>query len=182
MPHLALGAELTSDHHERTRVFGARAASEFVGMGAAAGSMVWLQTSDDPRVAARAIAILFSFATVPLLIASTLRMRERPEFQARTTSPPLRALRDVAANPHARILLGVLVIDTLSLNILGVLFPFIAAYVLPEGAGPSSIVVAAAIVQASMPRCALASQARCRSALSSRHEVAKVTASALKAN
>ena len=60
-----------------------------------------------------------------------------PEFQARTTSPPLRALRDVAANPHARILLGVLVIDTLSFSLLGVLFPFIAAYALPEGSAPS---------------------------------------------
>ncbi len=148
VPHLALGAELTTDHHERTRVFGGRAAAEFVGMGAAAGSMVWLQTSDDPPAAARAIALLFSLATLGLLIPSALRMRERLEFQARTTSPPLRALRDVAANPHARILLGVLVIDTLSFSLLGVLFPFVAAYALPPASGPSATVVASAIAVA----------------------------------
>lgn len=145
VPHLALGAELTADHHDRTRVFGVRAVAEFVGMGAAAGSMAWLQTSDDPRAAARMIATLFSFATLLLLIPSTLRMAERPEFQARTASSPLRALRDVAGNPHARILLGVLIIDTLSLNMMGVLFPFIAAYALPEGTAPSSTFIGATI-------------------------------------
>ena len=38
-----------------------------------------------------------------------------------------------------------LVIDTLSLSLIAVLFPFIAAYVLPEDSAPSGALIAATI-------------------------------------
>jgi GPH family glycoside/pentoside/hexuronide:cation symporter len=147
VPHLALGAELSTDHHERTRIFGARALLEFGGMGAAVAAMASLQTSDDPGATAQTIAACFSLATVVLLVTGTLRTSERPEYQARATPPPGRALRDVARNPHARIVIGVMAIDSLSFSMMGVLFPFIAAYVLP-GDMISSSYVAIAITAA----------------------------------
>ncbi len=149
VPHLALGAELSIDHHERTRIFGARALLEFVGMGAAVAAMASLQTSDEPGATAQAIAACFSLATVVLLATGALRTRERLEYQAHAMPPPGQALKDVVRNPHARIVIGVLAIDSLSFSMMGVLFPFLAAYVMTGDAVSSSYIalaIAAAVV------------------------------------
>jgi GPH family glycoside/pentoside/hexuronide:cation symporter len=143
VPHLALGAELSPDYHERTRIFGARAAFEFLGLGLAAGSMAWLQTSDDPRRSAQAIALLFCVTLGIALAWGALATHERPEHQARPAPPPLRAAADVARNPHARLVVLALAADTLSFNLLAAMFPFIAAYALPEDAISASYVVIA---------------------------------------
>ncbi len=142
VPHLALGAELSPDYHERTRIFGARAAFEFLGLGLAAGSMAWLQTSDDPRRAAQAMTLLFAPALAIALAWGALATRERSEYRARPVPPPLRAVADVARNPHARLVVLALAADTLSFNLLGAIFPFIAAYALPQGTVSASYVIA----------------------------------------
>ena len=128
-------------------VFGAAAAFEFVGMASAAGAMAWLQTSDDPRGAAQLMTLLFCAAATVTLAWGALATEEKREFQSRPAPPPLRALTDVARNPYARTIVFALAADTLSFNLLGALFPFIAAYAMP-GASISASYVVAAIVMA----------------------------------
>ena len=143
VPHLALGAELSPDYHERTRIFGARAALEFIGLGLAAAAMAWLQTSDDPRRAAQAMTLLFGATLGIALTWGSLATPERPEHQGRPMPPPIRAVSDVARNPHARLVVLALSADTLSFNLLAAIFPFIAAYTLPDDALSGSYVVSA---------------------------------------
>jgi GPH family glycoside/pentoside/hexuronide:cation symporter len=134
VPHLALGAELSNDHHERTRVFGARGIFDVLGLLAAAGTVGWLQSSDDPRAVGKVIAVLFAIAAPVFLWGGIARIRERPEYQGRGPEAPFRAFLDVGRNPHARILLGVLVLESLSFSLLGAMFPFVTQYMIPDGA------------------------------------------------
>ncbi len=134
VPHLALGAELSNDHHERTRVFGSRGIFDVVGILAAAAAVGWMQTSDDPRRVAETIALAFAIVSIAVLSTGVRGIRERTEYRGRGSQTPLRALRDVANNPHARIVLGVVVLEGMSLSLLGAMFPFVTEYLIPDGA------------------------------------------------
>ena len=69
-------------------------------------------------------------ATVGLIVFGVgLLPRERPEFQGRGGENPFKAVRDVASNPHARLLLLVLFIDQIGTGGIGVLTPFVVDYV-----------------------------------------------------
>jgi len=131
VPYQSLGAELSSDYHERTRVFGAQQAVQIVGTLLAAlcymAVMVW---SDDSRQAARWMAVglgLFVAASIGL---SVRVVRERSEHQGRGGSSIASAFRDVASNPYARLLYAVMMIDTLGSASLGAVAPFYITYVL----------------------------------------------------
>ncbi len=149
VPHLALGAELSNDHHERTRVFGARGIFDVVGLFAAAGAVGWLQTSDDPRRVGQFIAFAFAVVTIAVMWTGVRSLRERSEYRGRGSEAPLRALADVARNPHARIVLGVVVLESMSLSLLGAMFPFVTEYMIPDGA-ISAIYVVGAITAAAV--------------------------------
>ena len=143
VPHLALGAELSNDHHERTRVFGARGIFDVVGLFAAAGAIGWMQTSDDPRRVGQLIASVFAVVTIAVLWTGVRSVRERSEYRGRGSQAPLRALADVARNPHARIVLGVVTLESMSLSLLGAMFPFVTEYSIPDGAISANYVVGA---------------------------------------
>jgi Na+/melibiose symporter-like transporter len=143
VPHLALGAELTSDHHERTRVFGARGLFDILGVLGAASAVAWLQASNDPRSTGQLVALFFAVATGVLLWTSVARVRERPEYSGRGSEAPFKAFADVGRNPHARILLAVVTLETLSVGLLATMFPFVAEYMFPKGAVTGTYVVGA---------------------------------------
>ena len=88
VPHLALGAELSNDHHERTRVFGGRGIFNILGVIAAAGTIglsgVVLQLGGYEANAVKSessiTAIKALFSGIPLvlqLVAITLLLRFR---------------------------------------------------------------------------------------------------------
>ena len=52
IPHLSLGAELTPDHHDRTRIFGVHSASFSLGMVFAFSAMQFVMNSADQRASA----------------------------------------------------------------------------------------------------------------------------------
>ena len=52
VPHAALGAELSRNHHERSRIFGAQAAAFTLGMMLSFGGMQWVSNATAPREAA----------------------------------------------------------------------------------------------------------------------------------
>jgi GPH family glycoside/pentoside/hexuronide:cation symporter len=134
VPHMSLGAELTSDYHDRSRIFGIR----HIGWGAGsilalAGMAVLIQaeavSSDASRETATRLAIGTALATAALIGWAALRLRERPEFQGRGAEHPFAAFADVWKNAHARLLLIVTLVENLGGATIGILTLYIAQYV-----------------------------------------------------
>jgi len=140
IPHTALGAELTDNYHDRTRIFGARHVVTTLGSFAAVGGLSALQKSDDVHRTILWLALAASAVTALATLWTVARLRERPEFQGRGAEHPFRAFGDVIRNPHARLLLLVFGIESLGAATIGVLTPYVAEYVVkrPE-AGPPAI-------------------------------------------
>ncbi len=130
IPHASLGAELSTDHHERTRVFGAQRMAFFAGMMLAFVGIGYATNAPDLRRGALVVAVATAVVGSGLLLLAPAAMRERAAYQGRGAHQPLRALRDVLRNEHARILLGVLFVEGIGTGALGVLAPYITEYVI----------------------------------------------------
>lgn len=132
IPHASLGAELARSHHERTRVFGVRAAFQGAGIVFGLAALFALEQAGDPRaVAARVGAALGALAVVCILVTAA-RVREPEGFAGRGGAHPWRAVADVLHNPHARRLLGVFFCAELATGLLSTAMPFATAYLLGD--------------------------------------------------
>jgi GPH family glycoside/pentoside/hexuronide:cation symporter len=138
IPHLSLGAELSTDHHDRSRIFGVQNASFTIGIMLAFAGMQYVTVADDPRAAAARLISLAVVGMVVLLLVPPLRVRERPEYQGRGGQRPLRAMADVLRNPHARRLLFVQFVQMQGIGVVGILSPYLVEYILqrPKLMGP----------------------------------------------
>ncbi len=140
IPHTALGAELTDSYHDRTRIFGGRHAGWIIGSFAAIGGLLALDRSTDVRATAFELALGAGIITAMLILWTSWRLRERPEYQGRGSDHPFRAFGDVWRNPHARLLLLVFGIESLGAATIGILTPYVAQYVVNRGdLGPAVI-------------------------------------------
>ena len=135
VPHMALGAELTDDYHERTRLFGVRHIGFTFGSILSLVSMSLLISEEnsptgDVRELASNLAF-FAVAVMSLMIFfSVSRLKEDPKFQNRVNKNPFRAFRDIWVNPHAKILIIVLFIENLGGAVIGVLTLYITQYII----------------------------------------------------
>jgi len=137
MPHEALGAELSRDYHERNRVFGVKRAVFGVGTLAVFGALWLLGDSGDPRRAALWLAAAASIATAALLVLSGFAVREPAAHLGRGATKPLAAVRDVLANPHARRLLSVSLLQQVATGTVTTAAAYHTQYVLGDpGAFP----------------------------------------------
>ncbi|MCZ6783458.1 MAG: MFS transporter [Proteobacteria bacterium] len=145
VPHASLGAELTLDHHDRTRVFAGRAILDMTGVLLAAGALFTLERAANPRDTATALALAAGLVSLGLILLTTARVRERPDFQGRGATRPYAAFSDVLRNPHARLLLAVFFLETLGFSAMITVFPYATEYdfLLP---GMTSVFLAAALV------------------------------------
>lgn len=145
VPHASLGAELSLDHHDRTRVFAGRAILDMTGVLLAAGALFLLERASQPRQTATTLALAAALVTLGLILLTTARIRERPEFQGRGGKHAYAAFGDVLRNPHARLLLVVFFLETLGFSAMITVFPYATEYdfLLP---GMTSIFLAAALV------------------------------------
>ena len=130
VPHQALGAELSEDHHERSRIFGARHISFTIGMMGAFGFMHVASNADDVRDAVSNLALLTVIAASLILLIPPLFVPERAGYMGRGGASPTQTLRDVTRNPHARLLIAVWFIESMGIGILGILSPYQIEYVL----------------------------------------------------
>lgn len=131
VPYTALGAELSLDYHERTRVFGARAFGDYLGIVLSASTIFVLERADDPRTAATLLASASAVLMVGGIVWPAAVLRERAEFQVRSSpGNPYRAFSDVLKNPYARLLLAVFFLETLGFQALVSLLPYISEYIL----------------------------------------------------
>jgi GPH family glycoside/pentoside/hexuronide:cation symporter len=131
VPYHALGAELSESYHDRTRVFGAKALGDHVGIVAAAASLLVMERAADPRVSAAWVAVLAGFLMLAAIAWLLFGLREPAHHQGRGgTRAPYQAFGDVFRNGDARLLLGVFFLEMLGYQSFVVLLPYMTEYIL----------------------------------------------------
>ena len=129
VPHHSLGAELSSNYHERTKVFGVRHMVWNCGSLLALLAMHQLIVGNNPKKDAFDIALIAGLITFALIIWTVFRTQERKEYQGRGEKNPITAFSDVLRNKHAVLLLLVFFIENLGFATIGILTPYVAEYV-----------------------------------------------------
>jgi GPH family glycoside/pentoside/hexuronide:cation symporter len=134
VPHMSLGAELTTNYHERSRLFGLRHAAFTGGSILALASMqIFINAEQEgpgaARDAAEMVAWIAAAITAVLIMLPVAWLRERKEFQGRVTNRPAQAFIDVWRNPHARLLIIVTFIEQVGSAAIGALTLYVAQYV-----------------------------------------------------
>jgi GPH family glycoside/pentoside/hexuronide:cation symporter len=132
MPHDSLGAELSTDYHERNRIFGIRRFCFGIGSLAMFGALSFLTDSENPRATALTMAIIVGIFTSISMLGTGIFVREPKSHQGRGAANPWTAMRDVLANPHARLLLIVFFSQQLGIAAVSTLMPFITRYQLGD--------------------------------------------------
>jgi GPH family glycoside/pentoside/hexuronide:cation symporter len=147
--HFALGAELTDDYHDRSRVYGTRGGAFTLGLLPAFAATQLVNNAAHPRATAALVATAGALFVATVLLVP-LRVRERDEFRSGAAANSLRAILDVLRNAASRRIVAVQFIDSLGLGVLGVLAPYVAEYVMKR---PDLI----AVLPAAYTACVLAS-------------------------
>jgi len=129
VPHQSLGAEISDDPHNRTRIYGGRHIAWIVGSFGALAGMSLIIEADDTRFVASQVSIFTIFGGAALTGWMIFRVKERPEYQGRGATNPFRAYRDVFANRHARLLLVVFLVESLGSATINALTVYVAEYV-----------------------------------------------------
>ena len=147
VPHMALGAELSEDYHERTRLFGVRHIGFTLGSILALVSMSLLISEEnnpdgDVRQLASSLAFYAIGAMSLMIFFAVSKIKENPEFQNRVNKNPFKAFRDVWINPHAKILIIVLFIENLGGAVIGVLTLYVTQYIVEAPAWAPLIIFA----------------------------------------
>ena len=149
LPHAALGAELSRDPHQRTRLFAVRQMSFTAGMLLAFAAIQLAMNAEDPRSTAAELAIPAALVCVIVLAITPLVLREPPVEGTRGGRGLLPALRDVVSTQPARLLLFVFFIESVGVGAVGTMAPYIAQYLLerPDVVGllPASYVISAVV-------------------------------------
>jgi GPH family glycoside/pentoside/hexuronide:cation symporter len=130
VPYFALGAEITMDHHDRTRIAGYRHVLGGLGALAATGSVYLMTSAAQPREVAFWLGVLGLPLAGGLVVVSIRRVRERPEHQLRGATQPLRAVADVLRNVHLMWLAAIYFLEICGAAAIGVLAPFVTQYVI----------------------------------------------------
>jgi GPH family glycoside/pentoside/hexuronide:cation symporter len=129
VPHTSLGAELTQDYHDRTRIFGIRHLCWGGGSLLSLVGMFLLIRSEAPRETALQITVMASVVTALLILLAVVCLRERPEYRGRGAEHPYAAYRDVLQNPHARKLLATFLIENVGVASLSIMTPYVVHYI-----------------------------------------------------
>ncbi|MEK9747727.1 MAG: MFS transporter [Pseudomonadales bacterium] len=134
VPHLSLGAEMTQDYHERSRLYGSRHAAYTVGSIIALASMQVLinaeqESAEAVRETAFQLSVLAGIVSAVLVGLAVVVLRERKDYQERPPRAPLEAFKDVWANPHARLVVVVTFIENIGSAVIALLTLYVCQYV-----------------------------------------------------
>ncbi|MBQ62475.1 MAG: hypothetical protein CMQ19_10425 [Gammaproteobacteria bacterium] len=134
VPHMSLGAELTQNYHERSRLYGLRHIAFTVGSIFSLFSIKLLidaeqQGEEAVRRMAFELSVAAALITGGMIVYAVVKLRERSDFQGRVQQSPFKAFRDVWQNPHARLVLVVSFIEHVGSAVIALLTLYIAQYV-----------------------------------------------------
>ena len=129
VPHGALGVELSSSYHERTRLFAYRHVIMAVGLFFGVGAYGLLVGAENPREAAFILSLIGAPIVAVLCIYAAFRLPERSEYQDRGSDSAYQSVADVFRNPHSRILLVVYFVESFGLASIAMLVPYVSEYV-----------------------------------------------------
>jgi GPH family glycoside/pentoside/hexuronide:cation symporter len=134
VPHLSLGAELSDNYHERSRLFGMRHAFYTIGSILALASMKLLIDAEQEseaavRELAVELAVIASLFMATMIVFAVTRIDERRDFQGRVNNNPFHAFADVWRNVHARLLIVVTFIENIGSAAIAVLTLYVMQYV-----------------------------------------------------
>jgi GPH family glycoside/pentoside/hexuronide:cation symporter len=132
VPWGALGMELTSHYHERTRLFGYRHVIAALGSALGLGGVWLLRTAEQPREMALALSFCGGVAIAVTIFYAVARLDERPDYQGRGAVDVRTAFADVLRNKHGRLLFFVFAIETLGSASIGMLAPYVMQYVIKQ--------------------------------------------------
>jgi GPH family glycoside/pentoside/hexuronide:cation symporter len=136
VPRNALGAELTLDYNERSRLFGVQ--SIFIALGTIVASVLpaFMQQGfrmEDERQVYFLMASFYAALLVGLYALLLMRVPERPEFARRESYPLVPGIRRALRNRPFRILLSAGIINAIPAAIPAILLPYFVIYVIqPE--------------------------------------------------
>ena len=131
VPHMSLGAELSTDSRVRTRLFGVRHAVATIGTYLALLlGIELLTTSDQPRATAEILFLAIGGAVVVTVIGSGAVLRERADYQGRGGRSPWSAFGDILRNPHGRLLVLMYFVEHMGTGATSILSPFVMSYVI----------------------------------------------------
>lgn len=147
VPHMSLGAELTPNYHERSRLYGLRHIAFTSGAILALISMqIFINAEQQGAAAVRArtfeLSLLAAVVMAGLIAYAVIKLNERSDFQGRAATNPFNAFHDIWKNMHARLLIIVTFIEHVGSATITVLTLYVAQYVVgrPE-LGPLMILV-----------------------------------------
>ena len=129
VPHQSLGAEISNEPHQRTRIFGGRHAFYVLGSFGALGAMSLMIEAPDVRAMASRISGFTIFVGALFTLWMVWRVPERPEYQGRGGKNPFASYADIFRNRHARLLLIVFLVESLGSATINALTIYVAEYV-----------------------------------------------------
>lgn len=134
VPHLSLGAELSDNYHERSRLFGMRHAFYTIGSILALVSMkLLIDAEQESGTAVRELAVdlamIASLFMAIMIVFAVTRINERQDFQGRVNNNPFHAFADVWRNVHARLLIVITFIENVGSAAIAVLTLYVMQYV-----------------------------------------------------
>jgi len=129
VPYMALGAEITMAHHDRTRVAGYRHILGGIGQLSVIASVYLLTHSESQRDVAFWVVLLGGALASSLMMGGICFVREPADHRSRRARHPLRAGRDIVANPHLRRLVFIYFFEVSGVAAIGLLGSFICQYV-----------------------------------------------------
>ncbi len=142
IPYSALGAELSMDYHERTRIFGARQVSGFIG--AVVGTIAFAyfsQHAGDDISTYSLLAGVCGLLTMFLILISFRGTRENPEFQRREPIPFFEGVGITFRNRAFVIILIVWVLTITGSSFLAPLTIYMAKYVIGKPQVVSGVIL-----------------------------------------
>jgi len=130
IPYYSLGAELTDDYVERTRVISVREGLGLAGLLAATILPACLIHLYGGRQGYGAMGAVLGVATAAFLFISGVVVRERPEFQGRPAMNPYAGIVATLRNGPFRILLVAFTFSAIAGAVPAVLVIYIAVYII----------------------------------------------------
>jgi GPH family glycoside/pentoside/hexuronide:cation symporter len=130
VPYYSLGAELTDDYHERTRVIAVREGWALAGLLVATSLPAFLIHFYGGRQGYSFMGAILGLGTSVFLIGSGVATRERPEFHGRPQLSPYAGWLTTLRNPHFRRLLAAFVLSAIGAAVPSVLVIYVSVYII----------------------------------------------------